>query len=189
MTPAPSAADLFHRETQLETTVATLGAEDISGQTLGVHPHQDVGFARDITHHQCDVLSLVHIVAVADDGELAVLGRQFRLGETMNQLLHPEPVGHQLGDRDKCETVLLRESLELRPPSAGPILIEHLADHSGRIKTGEPSQIHRGLGMSNALQHATGTGPHRVHVSRTVEIGRDRRGIDGDVNRLGPVGG
>ena len=38
-------ADLLHRETQLETAVAALGAEDISGQTLGVHPHQDVGLA------------------------------------------------------------------------------------------------------------------------------------------------
>ena len=45
-------------------------------------------------------------------------GRELRLGETMDQLLHPEPVRHQLGDRDEGETVLRRESLELRTPRA-----------------------------------------------------------------------
>ena len=42
MTPAARLGDQLHRAVELEAAVAALGTEDVAGEALGVHAHQDV---------------------------------------------------------------------------------------------------------------------------------------------------
>src|SRR3989441_13229319 len=64
--------DHAHRRVQLPAADAPPRAEHVAGEALGVHAHED---ARLVTHravHERHVLRRIHVVAVADDRELAV---------------------------------------------------------------------------------------------------------------------
>ena len=158
---------------QLEAAVAALGAEYVAGQALGVHPHQDVRLPADVPVHQRHVLRPIHVVAVPDDGELAELGRDPGLGHPVDQLLGPQPVGHQLGHGDEGQPVLLGDLLELGPARHGAVGIQDLADHAGRVEPGQAGEIDAGLGLPDPLKHAAGAGAER---ERRAPDGEDRRG-------------
>ena len=82
----------------------------------------------DIAVHQRHMLGLIHVVLVADDPELAELGREPRLGHPVHQLLGPEPVGHQLRDGDEGEPVLLART----PRARGRRAIDAVGDSGSR---------------------------------------------------------
>ena len=64
------------RRVELRPAVAAQRAEDVAGEALGVHADQDVLAVADVAAHERDVLDAVEQAAVADGGELAVLGRE-----------------------------------------------------------------------------------------------------------------
>ena len=133
--------------------------------------------------HERDVLLLVDVVLVADDAPRSVIGRQPRLGDAMHETLVLEPVRDELRDRDERDAVLLRELLELRTARRRSVLVEDLANHSRRQASGQPREIDRGFGVSDALEHAAVARAQRKHVAAVAEIARNRRRIDGDANR------
>src|SRR6476661_494194 len=83
-----------------------------------------------------------------------------------------EPVRDELRDGDEREAVLLRERLELRALGGRAVVVEDLADHTGGIHAGEPREIDRGLGVPDALEHATVARAQRMHVSAVAQIAR-----------------
>src|SRR6185312_11700922 len=63
------------------------------------------------------------------------------------------------------------------------LVTQNLADHAGWIESGEPREIHRGLGVPHALQHSPLARPERLHVSAETQVRGHRGGIHRDVNR------
>ena len=65
--------------------------------------------------------------------------------------------------------------------------VEDLADDSRGQETGQPGQVDARLGLTDALEDAAGTGAEREDVSGTAQIGGDRGGIHGHMDRLGAI--
>ena len=185
---APLRGDHPHGGLQLPATVAPPRAEHVAGETLGVHPHQHLGPVPHVPVHQRDVLRRVHIVAVAEDAELAVGGGQPRLGHPMHQPLVGQPVRHELRHRNEREPVPGRDALEIGPPRHRPVGVQYLADHARRVEPREARQVHARLGLADALQHAPRPRPQREHVPGTPQVGRHRGGIDRDADGRCAVG-
>ena len=174
---------------KLRAAIAAPRAEHVPGETLRVHTDEHLGLAGNLSVHQSDVLGFVDIVAVADDGEVAELRGNSGLGHAMDQLLGPETIGHELGHGHERETVLLRDLVELGPSGHGPIGIQNLADDTGRNESGQPGEIHAGLGLTHPLQHSTGPGPQGKDVTRAAKIGGHGGRIDRDVDGGGAIAG
>ena len=129
------------------------------------------------------MLVLIDVVLVADDLPRAVLGRQPRLGDPVYEPLVLQPVRHDLRDGDEREPMLFGEPLELGAARAGAVVVQDLADHARRVEPREPREIHGGLGVPHALEHAALARTERKDVPAVSEIaGRGRR-IDRDANR------
>jgi hypothetical protein len=154
-----------------------------------VHPHEDVPLPGHIAVDQRDVLRLVHVVLIPDDGELAEIGGNPRLGHAVHQLLGLEPVGHELRDGDERQIVLPGDLLQLRAARHRAVGVEDLADDAGGHQPGEPRQIDARLRLPHPLQHAPGPGAQGKDVPWAAQIGRHRCGIDGDVDGGGAVAG
>ena len=95
--------DQLHGAVELHAAVAALRSEDVAGEALGVHPDEHVRLPRHLAEDQRHVLRPIHVVLVADDREVAELGRQPRLGHAVDQLLLLQPVGDQLRHRHEGE--------------------------------------------------------------------------------------
>ena len=127
------------------------------------------------------------VVALVGDGlERPEGGRDASLGHPVDELLGPSPVRDQVGDRDHQQIVLLGETLELREPRHRPVVVHDLAQHSGRVQTGHPSEVDRGLGVTGPSQHATRDVAQREDVAGPGEVVRLRVGIDQRLDRRRP---
>src|SRR5205807_7782143 len=62
------------------------------------------------------------------------------------------------------------------------IFVHDLADNSRRNQSCHPCQVHRGLGLSGAHQHAALTSAQRKSMSWTHQIAWPRLGIDSNLN-------
>ena len=113
---------------------------------------------------------------------------QPRLGDAMHQALGAEPVLHQVGDRHEGQAEALRDAAELRLPRHGAVGIQDLADDAGRQQAGQPRQVHAGLGLPHALQHATGAGAQRKDVTGAAKVGRLGVGVQRHLDGRGAVG-
>ena len=142
------------RGVQLRAAVAAPGAEHVTGQALGVHPHQDVVPVAvrpgDVAADQRDVLDLVVDAGVADRPELAVPGRDPGLGDALDVLLVLAPPLDQVGDGDQRQTVLVGEDPQLvgLRHRAFVLLADDLADRARGLQTGQPGQVDGGLGVA-----------------------------------------
>ena len=163
---------MLHGAVQLGAAVAALGAEHVAGEALRVHAHQHVRLAGHVAVDQRDVLRPVHVVLVADDAELAEVGREPRLGHAVHQPLGLQPVGDELRHRDEGQPVLPGHLLQLGAPRHRAVGVEDLADDAGRHQSGQARQVHAGLGLSDPLQHAARPGAQREDVSRSPEVRR-----------------
>src|SRR4051812_46688324 len=130
---------------------------------------------------------LIDVVTVSNDFPGPVLRGQPRLGDTMNEALGLQTVRDHLSNGDESEVVFLRELLELGATGARSILVQDLANHTSRGETGESSEVHRGLGVTNPLQHTAVARAQRRNVARTAKIRRLRVWIDGDADCPGAV--
>src|SRR5439155_1028659 len=87
-----------------------------------------------------------------------------------DQLLLADPVLDRLLDGDHRESVREGELLELGHPRHPAILVEDLADDTGRVRAREPREVHRRLGVAGAAQDAARHRPQRKDVARAGEI-------------------
>ena len=124
--------------------------------------------------HERDVRLLVDLVLEHVDRELAVLGRQLRRRDALDQRLGPHPVLDQIRDRDHQQAVLLRELRQLRHARHRAVLVHDFADDAGRIQPGDARQIDGRFGLPGAHQHAARARAQRKHVAGPREVGRPR---------------
>jgi hypothetical protein len=150
---------------QLRSTVAAERAEDVAGEALAVHPHQNVGLTGHLPFDQGHMMLPVEHRFVGVDGELAVVGGDPGVGDPAHELVLVPAVPDQIGDRDQMQPVLGGELGELGEAGhARLVLTDHLAQHADRRHPGGPGQVDRGLGVTGALEHATGSVAQREDV-------------------------
>jgi hypothetical protein len=146
--------------------------EDVAGQALRVHPHQDVLGAGDLALDHRDVVLVVDQRAVPDGVELAVGGWQLGRHDALDQLLRAPPVGDQVGDGDHLQIVPGAVVDQVGDPRHGAVLVHHLADHAGRNQPGQARQVDGRLGLAGALQHPSVLGLEGEDMSRLDQVGR-----------------
>ena len=162
--------DPRERVLELLAAVAAERVEDVARQALGVHAHEHVLLARDLSLHHRHVMLVVDQRAEADHVEVAELRGQPGLDDALDQLVVAAPVGDQVGDRDHLQPVLRAVALEVGHARHRAVVVHDLADHAGRVEAGEPREVHRRLGLAGALEHAAGLRLQREDVTRLDEV-------------------
>ena len=180
--------DRGQRLVELRTAVAALAAEDVAGEALAVHPGQHRLVAGDVAVHQGDVLAVVDGDAVADGRELAVPGRQPRLGDPLDVAAVPAAVADQVLDRDHRQAVLVGELAQLGPALHRAVVVDDLDEHAGGGQPGQAGQVDRRLGVAAADQHAALAVAQREDVPGTGQLPRLGRRVGQRARGVGAVG-
>src|SRR5580704_11134595 len=185
--PASRLRDHLHCAIQLPTAVAALRVKDVPGEALRVHPDQHILASSNITEDQRDVLMLIDIVAIPDDAPGSVLQWQPRLGNPMHEPLGAQSIRHQGRHGDERDAVGRRELFEVLPLGHRAIDVHDFANHPGGIESGESCEVHRGLGMSHALQHTTSPRAELVDMPGADQITRHAPRIHRHPNGRGAI--
>ena len=162
--------DELHRGVELQAAVAAHRPEHVAGEALGVHAHEHVLLARDLAAHERHVLGAVEQRLEHVAGEVAVAGRDARLGDPAHQLLAVAAVADEVGDRDELQAVLRGERLEPRHARHGAVVVDDLGQHPGRLQPGQAGEVDRGLGVAGALEHAALAVAQREDVAGPGEV-------------------
>jgi hypothetical protein len=182
--------DPAHGGVQLGAAVALERAEDVPGEALAVHPHEDVVLPLHGTLDEGDVLVAVEQVLVGVGGEVAPWRGDAGLGDPAHELLALAAVADEVGDGDHHQAVLLGEALELGPAGhLHAVLGDDLAQHARRVEAGQAGQVDGGLGVAGPLQDTAVLGPQDVDVAGPVEVGGLGAGLDQRPDGRRPVGG
>ena len=152
--------------------------EDVAGQALGVHAHEDVRLARDVALDHRDVVLAVDERAEADRGELAERRGQDRLGNALDQALGALAVGDQVGDRDHLQVVALAVADEVGHARHRAVVVHDLADDARGDQPGQAREVDGRLGLPGALEHAAALGLEREDVAGLDEVVRRRARVD-----------
>ena len=94
-----------------------------------------------------------------------------------------------LSDSHELQSVLRRETLELRPPGHRTIGVEDLTDDTRWGLPGHSGEIDRGFGLTDSLENPAGLRSKREDMSRSSQVLRRCPRVDGNLDRLGPIGG
>ncbi len=137
-------------------------------------------------HHR-DVMLLVDQRAVADNVEVAVLGRQVGLRDPFDELLRAPPVLDQVGDGDHLEVVAAAVRDQVLDARHGPVVVHDLADHRSRDQAREAGEVDARLGLPRALQHPARACLQREHMAGLHEVLRLRARVDRDLDRVRAV--
>ena len=125
---------------------------------------------------------------VADGFELAVIGGDPGLDDTLDQLLLVRsPVGDEVCDRPHEEIVLLGEPFDVVELGDGPVVVHQLRQHRSGVQTGELHQIDTGFGVAGASQHSAVGSPQRIHVSGPGDVDRPGVRVDERKDGLHPI--
>ena len=152
-----------------------------------MHPHQDRVVPADLAHGEGQDHAVVHRGLVGDRVEGAVGRRQQRGRGPADQLVLLDAVLDQVLDGDHAKPVPLGELGELRQARHLALLVHDLADDAGRRAAGEPREVHGGLGVPGAPQHAAGHRPERQDVAGPRQVLRVRGRIDQRAHGERPV--
>ena len=169
---------------ELRPAVAPQRSQQVTGEALRVDPHQRGIHRSQVAEYVGHVLLVVEERHVGVGGELAVLRRDARRTEVLDQLLVPTPVPDQVGDGHEVQVVLGGEGLQVEHPRHGPVVVHDLAQDTDRLTVGQGAEVHRGLGVAGPLEHAAGPGPQRKDVARPGELG-PLAGVVGQRNHRG----
>ena len=156
-----------------------------------MHAHEDVLAVADVALDERDVVGVVEHRPVADGAELAVRGRDLRLGDPLDLLLGAAAPGDEVGDGDDGEVVLGGEDLQLVEPGHAVVVLlaDDLADDADRPQPGEAAQVDRRLGVAGAAQHAAVERAQRVDVAGPGQVVRRRRRVGEHLHGARPVAG
>ena len=163
--------------------------EHVAGQALGVDANEHVVVPFHVALDERDVVLVVDQRAVSDRHEPAEPGRRPGRDDALDELLVLAAVGDEVRHRDHLQVVALAIGLEVARRRHRPVVVHDLANHAGGNQAGEPRQVDRGLGLTDALEHPAGLCLQRKHVARLDQLARARLGVDRDLNRARAVGG
>jgi hypothetical protein len=161
--------------------------EDVAGEALRVHPHQDIVLALHRALHEGHVLFAVEQRFVHVAGEVAPRGRHPRLGDPPDELLVLAAVLDQLGDADHQQTVFLAELHQVGNPCHRAVVVDDLAQHAGRVEARQARQVDGCLGVSGPLEHAALGISQWEDVAGPGEVGCPCRRVGERVEGGGPV--
>ena len=70
----------------------------------------------------------------------------------------------------------------------GAVVVHDLADDGGRVQAGEPGEVHAGLGLPGALEHAARARHEREDVPGLHQVAGAALRVDGHLDGVGAVG-
>ena len=150
-------------------------AEDVAGEALRVDADEHRLALAPAPLHERDVLVPVDVVLVRDGAELAVLGRDRRLGAAPHERVLHHPVADEVRDRDDAAGRARAESCSSsRHARHRAVVVHHLADDAGGRQPREPREVDRALGLAGADEHAAVAGAEREDVAGAREVLRAR---------------
>ena len=116
--------------------------------------------------------------------QIAELGGQPRFGDAVDQPLVLQPMRDELGHRHERELVLLGEASSSGRRAMVPSSLRISQMTPAGMQSGEPREIHAGLGLPDPLQarRRARARSGKMWPGRRRSDGH-RRGIDRDVNR------
>ena len=161
---------LGERPLELGPAVATLRAEHVTREALGVQAHQRRWSLVSQGADQGHVLRTRDQVAVAEQVEHAVRSGQPGPRLTLDAVVPLSPLD-QLGDGDDRQVVLGAQVEDGRQPHHRPVVVHQLGDDTHRLETGQRAQVDGRLGVTRTLQHSAGPGPQREHVAGSRQVG------------------
>ena len=162
--------DLGHCGVELLAAVASLAAEDVAGEALGVDAHEGGSFGVDVPHCEGDVLGWVDVAAVCDASELAPAGGKSGFGDPFHERFAAESVGDHVCDGDDWDVVFLCDLLKLRATGHCSVVVHDLADDGGGTFACGPDEIDRAFGVSGADEDAAFLVTEREDVAGLDEV-------------------
>ena len=81
-------------------------------------------------------------------------------------------VGDQVGDRDHVQAIPRAVVDQFGHARHRAVVVHHLADHTGGVQPRQAREVHGGLRLARALQHAAGAALERKDVARLHEVVR-----------------
>ena len=164
---AAGRGDLRERLVETRAAIADQRAEHVAGQALAVHRDQHRLVAADVAAQQRDVLTAVDQVLPAEALELAAgVGRKARAARVSRRSCVRRCATTSAIDDRQPEPLQLGAARQ-----AAHVLAGDRAQRGGGGAAGHPREIHRGLGVAGALEHAAGrarsgkTAPGRLKSS------------------------
>src|SRR5690606_17340993 len=151
---APLGGYGLQRGVALEAAVAPQGVEGVAGEALGVHAHEHRFVRGDVAHRQHDVLVAPDLVDVAVDRELAELGGQRGRGDALDEALALQAVGDEVGDGPDLQAVPRGELADRGQAHHGAVVVHQLRYGRRGPEAGQAAEVHSGLGVARAPQHA-----------------------------------
>ena len=162
--------DLPHGSRQLLAAVAALGAEHVPGEALGVDPAQDVLSVAELPLHQGHMVLSRQVADVAVDPEVAVPGGHFGHGLPDHVLVMAAAVVLKRLDGQHLQPPLLCLFQQLGGAHHGAVVPHDLTAQSARLQPRQAAQVHGGLRVAAADQHAAPSGHQGEHMAGPAQI-------------------
>ena len=135
-----------------------------------MHAAEHIFAVPDITLHKSHMVLAGNIVHIAIDLKVSVLGRHVRAGLLHHMFFMDTAVILQFLDRDKFQSVLLRQLPQIRGPHHGSVFLHDLTAHAALGKSRQTHEVHSCLGMAVSHEHSAPSCYKREYVSRSSEI-------------------
>ena len=152
-----------------------------------MHAAEHILAVPDITFHKSHMVLAGNIVHIAIDLKVSVLGRHVRAGLLHHMFFMDTAVILQFLDRDKFQSVLLRQLPQVRGPHHGSVFLHDLTAHAALGESRQTHEVYSCLGV--AVSHKdTATSCHeRKYMTRSSEILRLCRRIHTLHHRVGAL--
>ncbi len=152
-----------------------------------MHSHEHVVLASHRTPNHSDMLLPVEHRLIHVAGEVAPLRGNTGLGDATNELFGLPAVLDHLGDRDHQQAVFLAELDQVGNPRHRPVVVDDLAQHTGRETTRHARKVNRRLGVAGTLEHAALGVAQREDVTGTGKVAGTCRRITQRLDRDRPI--
>ena len=152
-----------------------------------MHAAEHILAVPDITFHKGNMVLAGNIVHIAVDLKVSVLGRHVRAGLLHHMFFMDTAVILQFLDRDKFQSVLLRQLPQVCGPHHGSVFLHDLTAHAALGKSSQTHEVHSCLGV--AVSHKDTAAPchERKYMARSSEILRLCRRIHTLHHRVGAL--
>ena len=180
-------ANHLHRLLQLPVARRQV-AEHVGENRQGVHPDHCRLSGDRLALLQHQMLGIFGAVHIGFGNPVPAKHRRHRnFGDALHQMIVAAAIGDQVTDRPDFQPVLLGKQHQIIHAGHGAILVHDLADHPGRIETGQTRHIDRRLGMPGPDQNPAVPRNQRKHMARRDDMFRSLAGIDGHRDSPRPV--
>ena len=142
-----------------------------------MNAHQHIDAVSDVAFHQGHVVLAVQLVHEGVGAKRPVARGHCRIGHFHHVAFVLLAVVLERFDGDELQIELPGELYQLGCAHHGAVFAHDLAAQTALLKTGQTHQIHCGLGVAVALQHAVGLCHQWEHMARPAEVGRAGAGL------------